>query len=225
MSHSVHRHLRIEVRAYDEMIRRLIPGYEEMLAVAAREATRKSPRLVLDLGAGTGALSQAILLASGLPTVELIDVDGDMLQQAEARLAAFGSRVRFTLASFLDPLPSCGAVAASIALHHVRSLDTKRALYRRIHAALEPGGTLVNADAALAAEPSATEAVWRAWIDHMGVHGIDEESARRHFAQWSEEDTYFPLEEELAAVSGAGFDAECVWRHGPMSVVVGRKRR
>ena len=224
MSHSVHSHLRIEVWAYDEMIRRLIPGYEEMLAVAAGEATRKSPRLVLDLGAGTGSLSKAMLLANGLPTVELIDVDRDMLQRAEARLAGFGPRVRFTLGSFLDPLPSCGAVAASIALHHVRSLDTKRALYRRIHAALEPGGTLVNADVAMAAEPSVSDALWRAWIDHMGAHGIDEESARRHFAQWSEEDTYFTLKEELAAVSAVGFDAECVWRHGPMSVVVGRKR-
>ena len=223
LSHSVHRHLLIEIRAYDEMIRRLIPGYDEMVRIAAREVTRRCPRLVLDLGAGTGALSEAILRASGDTTVESIDVDREMLSQAAARLGQFGSRVRLTERSFLEPLQPCAAVAASISLHHVRSMNTKRALYRGIHAALVPDGTFVNADSALANSPAATEAIWRDWIDHMGIHGIDEDQAREHFAQWSQEGTYFTIEEELAAVRSAEFDAECVWRHGPMAVLVGRK--
>ena len=223
LSHSVHRHLRIEIQSYDEMIRRLIPGYEEMVAVAAREATRTSPHRVVDLGAGTGALSEAILQANRSSHVQLIDIDREMLFQARDRLSGCGARVQFTEMSFLEPLPPCGAAVASIALHHVRSITAKRTLYRRIHAAVEPGGAFVNADAAMAADPAKTEAIWRSWIDHMGAHGIDEDGARRHFAQWAEEDTYFTLEEELEAVDDAGFETSCVWRHGPMCVVVGRK--
>ena len=224
MSHSVHSHLGIEIRAYDETIRRFIPGYEAMLAVAAREVVSAGPRLVLDLGAGTGALAEAILPALGSGTVELIDVDREMLAQARTRLTMYSGRVRFTELSFLAPLPRCDSASASLALHHVRSLDAKRALYRRIHDALGAGGVFVNADAAMPAEPAASEATWRSWIDHMAAHGIDEQEARGHFAQWAEEDTYFPLEEELAAIGAAGFDAECVWSHGPMAVLVGRKR-
>ncbi len=224
MSHSVHRHLGIEIRAYDVTIRRFIPGYEAMLAVAAREVIRARPGLVLDLGAGTGTLAEAILSALDSGTVELIDVDREMLAQARTRLAMYAGRVRFTELSFLAPLPRCDCASASLALHHVRTIDAKRALYRRIHDALGAGGVFVNADAAMPAEPTASEATWRSWIDHMVAHGIDKQRAREHFAQWAEEDTYFPLEQELAAIGAAGFDAECVWSQGPMAVVVGRKR-
>ena len=224
MSHSVHRHLGIEIRTYDETIRRFIPGYEAMLATAAHEVNRSNPGSVLDLGAGTGALSEAILVAGRSATVELIDVDREMLARAKTRLAAFEARVSFTESSFNGPLPPCAGVAASLALHHVRTIDAKSSLYRRIHDVLEGNGVFVNADAAMPSEPGAREATYRGWVDHMVAHGIEEGRAFENLEKWSEEDTYFTLDEELAAVSAAGFEAECVWRQGPIAVVVGRKR-
>ncbi len=221
--HSVRRHLRVAIDAYDATIRQFIPGYEAMLRGAASELAPVASGRVLDLGAGTGALAEAILESSHAGTVELIDVDAEMLAQARTRLARFGRRARFTEASFLEALPRCHGVAASLALHHIPTLERKRALYRQIREALAPGGLFVNADATLPAEPAAAEATWRAWADHMVAQGIEERRAFEHFEEWSEEDTYFPLEDELAAVAAAGFDAECVWREAGMVVVVGRK--
>ncbi len=221
--HSVRRHLRVAIDAYDATIRQFIPGYEEMLRVAAQELTPVAAGLVLDLGGGTGALAEAILEVDGGGTVELIDIDGEMLAQARTRLARFGGRARFAEGSFLAALPRCHGVAASLALHHIPTLDGKRALYRQIHEALEPGGVFVNADATMPAEPAAADATWRAWADHMAAHGIEERRAFEHFEEWSEEDTYFPLEDELVAVASAGFDARCVWREVGITVVVGRK--
>ena len=223
MNHSVHRHLGIEIRTYDENIRRFIPGYETMLAIVAREIVRAKPDLTLDLGGGTGALSEAILSAEAAGTVELIDIDGVMLAQARSRLARFDGQARFTESSFHAPLPPCDAVAASLSLHHIPSIDEKRALYRRVYGALRAGGVFVNADATMPAAPPERDAAWQRWIDHMAASGIAEPRAREYFAQWAEEDTYFPLETELDAVRAAGFDAECVWRCGPIAVVVGRK--
>ena len=222
-SHSVRRHLSIAVDEYDAAIRRFIPGYEEMLAVAAHALAPAAPGLIIDLGAGTGALSEAILESSTEAVVELIDVDGEMLDQARTRLARFGNRARFTKASFLEPLPRCRGAAASLALHHIPSMDDKRALYRRVFEALEPGGIFVNADATMPADPMAQEETWRGWADHLVSHGIDEKRAFEHFEEWSEEDTYFPLEDELSAVASAGFKAECVWSEVGITVIVGRK--
>ncbi len=223
-SHSVRRHLRIAVDSYDAAIRRFIPGYEEMLAVAARQFAPVDPGLVIDLGAGTGALAEAILDSTNETAVELIDVDPEMLDQARTRLVRFGERARFTEASFLEPLPPCNGAAASLALHHIPTMDAKRALYRRVFEALEPGGIFVNADATMPAEPAARKATWRGWADHMVSHGIEARRAFEHFEEWSKEDTYFPLEEELAAVRDAGLATECVWREVGITVVVGRKR-
>ena len=57
---------------------------------------------------------------------------------------------------------------------------------------------------------------------------IDQRSACRHPDwtgpdEWAKEDTYLPLDVEMAAMADAGFRVTCVWREGPMGVVVGRK--
>ena len=223
-THSVRRHLRVEIDAYDETIRRFIPGYDEMLQVAAHTLAAVRPELAIDLGAGTGALSEAILVHGGADTVELIDVDDEMLAQARTRLAPYGSRVRFRKMSFAGTLPRCDAAAASLALHHVPTLGEKQAVYEGIRAALRPGGVFVNADAVMPADEAGKTATYGAWADHMVACGIERARAFEHFAEWAEEDTYFPLEKEMAAMQTAGLDAECVWRDGSMAVVAGRVR-
>ena len=111
MSHSVRNHLRLEIDSYDETIRQFIPGYEEGLTWAAREIAGIRPTLVLDLGAGTGALAEAMLEHEGVGVVEAIDVDAEMLDRARIRLKRFGVRARFQRCSFESPLPECDAVS------------------------------------------------------------------------------------------------------------------
>ena len=99
MSHSVRKHLRVEIDEYDAQIRRFIPAYETMIAVAADAVAAVKPNLVVDLGAGTGSLSEPLLDRRGVGTVELLDIDPEMLDKAKRRLERFGDRVRFTLRS------------------------------------------------------------------------------------------------------------------------------
>ena len=223
MNHSVRSHLRLEIDAYDESIRKFIPGYEEVLVRAADEVADVAPALVLDLGVGTGALAEAILKHERVGCVDAIDVDPEMLAQARIRLKRFGARVRFSERSFDGPLPACDAVAASLALHHVPTMAEKFATYERIYRSLGPGGVFVNADVTVSSHASARDRTYRLWAAHLVACGIDEERAYQHFDEWALEDTYFPLDEELAALRQAGFHAECVWRDAPNTLMVGRK--
>lgn len=222
MSHSVRKHLNLDIDVYDEAIRRFIPGYQAMLDAAASAVASIRPGLVLDLGAGTGGLSEALLRQDEVGRVELLDVDTEMLEHARVRLESFEGRVRVREQSFLEPLPACDAMAASLSLHHIPTMAAKRALYRRVYEALAGGGVFVNADATMPAEADARDALYRGWVDHMVASGISEADAWRHLDEWAEEDTYFPLEREMAAMTDVGFETECVWREGPMVVVVGR---
>ena len=220
-THSVKRHLDVDAEGYDIQIRRFIPDYDEMLVMGVELVATLAPPAVhvLDLGGGTGALSAAVL--RGLPQARLtvLDIDPDMLAEARRRLAEFGDRVRFREGSFSDPLPSAGAVVASLALHHVHDLDRKVGVYRGIRSALELGGVFVNIDAAVS-EGERLQAVGiDHWIAHMGANGIPEGEARGHIAAWAEEDRYFPLDLELGALRQAGFtEVECVWRRGLGSI-------
>ena len=163
MSHSVRSHLRLEIDAYDDAIRKFIPGYEEGLTRAANEIAGARPTLVLDLGTGTGALAEAILEHECVGAVEAMDIDPEMLAQARIRLKRFGTCARFRRCSFDAPLPKCDAVASSLALHHVPTMGRKLTLYKRIYRALRPSGVFVNADVAISSNPVGRQRSYRLW--------------------------------------------------------------
>lgn len=221
MSHSVKRHLDVDADAYDVQIRRFIPYYDDKLATAVELLAALAPAdaHVLDVGGGTGALSATVLRALPGVRVTLLDVDTDMLAEAQRRLASFGDRVAFKEGSFLDPLPAADAVVASLSLHHVHDLGRKTEVYRAIHDALAPGGVFLNVDAAVTDSPRLRALVFDRWAAEMAAHGIADSEARAHFAAWAEEDRYFPLDAELGALRAAGFaEVECFWRRAASSV-------
>lgn len=223
MSHSVRRHLHVGIDAYDQAIRAWIPGYETMLARAADAVASVSPSRVLELGAGTGGLSAAILAREVVGAVDLLDIDPEMLGQASIRLAPFGERARLHLGSFSDALPSCDAAAASLSLHHIPRMEDRISIFRRVHTALAPGGVFVNGDVMMPTEGSGRDASFAAWGAHMARSGISDEEARQHFADWADEDTYYPPAEEMAGLRAAGFEAALVWRDNPSTLLVARK--
>lgn len=222
MGHSVRRHLRVAIDEYDASIRRFIPGYEGMIGSAADEVVAAAPNHVLDLGAGTGALTAAVLERAPSAVVELLDLDPEMLEGARGRLRPFGDRARFVVASFDDPFARCDAIMASLSLHHIPTMSAKAELFGRAFRALRPGGVFVNADVTMPADLPGREAAFRAWADHLVVSGIAEKAAWQHFDEWAEEDTYFPVEVELEALAAEGFEARTAWRTGVSSVIVGR---
>ena len=65
--------------------------------------------------------------------------------------------------------------------------------------------------------------LYRYWAEHLVAHGIAEDRAWQYFEEWSEEDTYLPIEAEMAELARRGFQAECVWSDGPVGVVVAKK--
>ena len=223
MDHSVVRHLRVEVEAYDASIRQFIPDYETMLAETARCVAESSAEEILDLGAGTGALSEAVLIHCPHCRVELIDTDAEMLDQARERLRPFRARVRFTRRRFQGALPRCDAVVASLALHHVPALSEKRTVYSAIHAALEAEGIFVNADANMPSDAVQQQADYAEWASHMVASGIPEPRAWQHFRDWADEDTYLPLDDELAALTAVGFRPALVWQSVPINIVKSTK--
>jgi len=228
MSHSVEGHLKLNVTDYDRLIRQLVPGYAAMrdahMALLRKLLPADRPSLVLDLGGGTGALAEAVADVLPLATVEIWDIDRAMLSVARERCARFGPRIRYIERSFAEPLTPCDAVVACIALHHVKDLALKSAIYRNIHAALKPSGVFMNADLAIAASGTLREFSYAEWIRAMAPHGIDESQARAHFASWAHEDYYPPLATELGLLGEGGFaDPECFWREIPCGIFGGMR--
>ncbi|HUL74336.1 MAG TPA: class I SAM-dependent methyltransferase [Vicinamibacterales bacterium] len=213
-------HLGIRIDDYDTKIRTFIPGYEEMLgeAAAALCLVRRRAPVVLELGIGSGALAARCLRVVPGARIIGLDTDGAMLSLARQRL---GGRVTTIRDDFLSaPLPACDAVTSSFALHHVRTPARKAALYRRLAAALRPGGVAISADCFLSSHARLQARDRDAWHAHLAaVYGAA--GATRFLRAWAKEDTYFPLNDEVAWLERAGFGVDVPWRRGGFAVVVG----
>lgn len=140
-THSVEKHLRVTAEQYDAVIRTFVPYYDEMLKTGidlVKALAKKSPH-ILDLGGGTGALTQAILRDIPDAKIELIDIDPYMLAEAKRRLSLEKERVSFKECSFFDSLLKSDVVVASLSLHHVPTIEQKTKVYAAIVESLKSG--------------------------------------------------------------------------------------
>ena len=219
--HRVAGHLGVAADDYDRTIRAFIPGYDRMIATVVHWLDGHVPPegLVVDLGAGTGGLSIAILDALPDVRVQLVDVDPSMLDVAATRCHAHAGRYELRQAAFSDPLPRCDAVVASFSLHHVATQAEKGELYRAIHTALEPAGLVVVADALVYPDGPVRRRMIDDLLAHMERNGISAREAEAHLAQWAKEDFYVSLPDELMLIAQAGFPRpDCFWRDGEVAV-------
>ena len=214
-------HLHIRLEEYDDRIVTFVPGYQALVAHAARAVATMAAAAphIVDLGTGSGALAARCLAECPQARLTAIDEDPEILTLAMARLKD-QTNATFVQGSFTSvPLPACDAFVASLSLHHIRTADAKRAFYRRCSSALSAGGLLVTADCCPATNERLRAVQFNAWRAHLERNYSDREAAD-FLAAWAVEDVYFPLDEERTMLAEAGFATEVVWREGAMAVIV-----
>ena len=220
--HSVRRHLRLEIEAYDETIRRFVPGYERCWRPPPGWSPAGTRNGCWTSAPEPGPLAEAILLRSPEATVELLDVDVEMLEQAGERLVRFGDRA--------PPAAGPSSSRCRSAMRcgpRSRSTMCRRWTRRRRSS---PASTMRSGPAGSSStRTSPCRPIRRrrtpatALADHLVSCGIPEERAFRHFEEWLEEDTYFPREVEYEAMRRRRFEVRWVWSRGPMVVAAGSK--
>jgi tRNA (cmo5U34)-methyltransferase len=132
---------------YCEWIRADVPRYDELQDEVARATAGIRATRVLDLGVGTGETARRVLAHHADAHLTGIDESAEMLAAA----AASGPETDLRVAKLEDPLPDgrFDLVVSALAVHHLDG-DGKRDLFRRIAAALAPGGRFVLGDVVLA---------------------------------------------------------------------------
>jgi tRNA (cmo5U34)-methyltransferase len=207
---------------YQALRRRLIPCFDEFYATAADlVGQRGGPvRRVLDLGAGTGLLSAAVL--DRYPQAQLVLLDGspDMLSEARKHLPS--TSITTLVGDLNDSLPDgpFDAVVSALAIHHLTDA-AKRDLLPRVHDVLRAEGAFVNAEQ-VAGPTRWHQTVYRdGWRRDCRAAGasqneIDEAELRMRVDRCTDVAT------QLDWMHAAGLkDADCFFKHTHFAVLAG----
>lgn len=186
---------------------------------------------VLDLGAGAGALSRAILERYPRSTAVLADFSDHMMGAGAKDLQPFADRYRYVTFDMSGSAWPAGiprtldAIVSSLFVHHLPD-ERKQSLLAEIFDRLVPGGWSLHYDP-VTADDKDVEATWQ----RVGEHGNPEMTRRRlhptaeEHARWQNHVRYMiPLERLLGYLRAAGFAGIDVYYKRLEWVVYGGRR-
>lgn len=133
---------------YDSLRKQLIPGFDMLYSTAVDilKMTFNTNINILDLGAGTGLLSQFIL--DGIPSanITLLDRSISMLNKAK-EIFHNNENIQYQQGQLEDNIEAnrYDAIVSGLAIHHL-SHEKKKALFKNIYTALKPKGVFINVE-------------------------------------------------------------------------------
>lgn len=210
---------------YDEARARLIPPYDRFYstAVSLIPFAPTAPIRILDLGAGTGLLSAFVRERFPNAHLHLVDLVETMLDRARQRLGT--ENIRYTASDYgAEPIPgNWDAIVSALSIHHLAD-PAKQDLFRRIHAALVPGGVFINAEQVAGPTPELTHRYHQQWLAQVRERGATpQEIADAEYRMQA--DLCSSVEDQLAWMRAAGFaDADCWLKEGRFAVLSGARK-
>jgi tRNA (cmo5U34)-methyltransferase len=224
-------HFDLMADQYDELFITHMHAYDlthEMILTTLPFSPQATMR-VLELGVGTGNLTQKLLDRFPHSTAVGYDLSGEMLARARAKLADAGARIQLHQGDISQVAFDGGpfdAVISAIAVHHVPPPD-KPGLFQRLYDVLRPGGVLVLGDAFQAATPALSEryrAISKASLEREGIVETPVYTAYRSRNSQPSGGSSAHLQAYLQWMEQAGFhNVDCVWKYLARAVVCGER--
>jgi tRNA (cmo5U34)-methyltransferase len=184
----------------------------------------------LDLGAGMGAASRAVLTEYPRARSILAEYSPHMMAEGEKALAAFAGRYQYVEFDMLSaqwpadiPL-ALDAVVSALSIHHLPDAR-KRSIFREIRERLRVDGWYINYDPVRAPE-AAMESIWERVNDRYDADAAYKRTHRspQEQARYENHVRYMiPLDPQLEWLHDAGFvDIDVFWKRLDWVIYGGR---
>jgi len=208
----------ITAPTYDADRAKLIPCFDAFYR-RSTDLIAHDAKNILDLGAGTGLLSQFVRQWYPSAHIVLADLSEAMLAKARERFAG-DSNVTFEVTDYTTA-PINGtydSIVSALSIHHIDH-DSKRALFSKIFRALRPGGTFVNAEQVAGPTP-ALDAVYKSlWLQQVREGGATPQQIADSLYR-QQDDRCASVEAQLQWMRDAGFtDADCWFKDNRFAVL------
>ena len=212
----------ITAPTYDADRAKLIPCFDAFYR-RSTDLIAHDAKNILDLGAGTGLLSQFVRQWYPSAHIVLADLSEPMLAHARERFAG-DTNVTFEVTDYTTA-PINGtydSIVSGFSIHHIDD-EAKRALFAKIFRALRPGGTFVNAEQVAGPTP-ALDAVYKSlWLQQVREGGATPDQIADSLYR-QQDDRCASVEDQLQWMREAGFtDADCWFKDNRFAVLAGTR--
>lgn len=211
---------------YTERIRQLVLNYDQMVACIVDLLELSSPRTALDVGAGTGIVTRAVLERIPGVSVTALDAVAEMLDEARHLLEPFGDRVTFLhddIATLSRASPF-DAVFSNLVIHNV-TYDAKPRVLASIRSMLSHDGVFVWGDLIRYDDTRLQEDFVGRRIAFAEESGCPADLVRVSFEKEAAQDYPLTIGETTAVARTAGFpDPQLVWTGSTFAIFYLRAR-
>ncbi len=223
----VRMHFEAEAKVFDEIIKKLIPYYQEMIdaMIAVLPFDEMDEIKVIDLGAGTGTIAKAVKTRFPNAHITCVDFSANMLEMAKSKLEGYGGIV-YVEADFYSYVfdKQYDLAISSLALHHLVTHEDKKNFYKAIYDALAKGGAFYNLDVVLGSSEQVQKVYMQQWKDFMRKTCSEEEIETVWLPKYKEEDSPAEQMQHLKWLQTTGYqDIDVIVKYYNYSVYGGRK--
>jgi len=207
---------------YDGNRRKFIPCFDDFYESTTKliVANIDTPRRVLDLGAGTGLLSNYWYKECPSAEYVLVDIADEMLEISKKRFAGI-DRVQHKVLDYTRELPegNFDAIISALSIHHLKDAQ-KEELFKRIYNKLPAGGVLANYDQFCAGTANMNKWFDLYWEQQLLASGLTE----RDIELWKERrklDKECSVEAQMEMLYRCNFyEIKCLYSYHKFSVIV-----
>lgn len=218
-------HFEKEAAVFDELFFKVMPHYQEMMEaiIEAIPFSKQDNLKIIDLGCGTGNLTQKLITAYPNAYVTCIDMAENMLKIVKTKLKR-KRKVNFWLGDIcdFDYSGKYDAIVASMVLHHIDKKD-KVKFYRKLYNALSKGGVFYAMDIFVAPDKYLQKLYMNKWKTFMKTNGLPKKKVNDMIARHQREDRPVVFEDELSIMRKTGFThVDVILKHYNFAVYGGK---
>lgn len=212
------------VHAYDEVAGDIIPYFTQQHAVisAFLNFPKIKPLKILDLGIGSGSLTEIILTRFPQAHVTGMDVSKSILEQCQKRFLNYQDRLKLihsniTEFSFKNHYD---LIFAGFSLHHLSTPQKKKA-FEKIANATKLDGIFIMRDIVKGATKEFTALYEKAWYNFIKSNKKDADDFLENHKKHNQPET---VEAQMAWLKEYGFQStDCPWKYFNFAVIVAKK--
>ena len=158
---------------YDKYRKQAIPNMDIYYNTVVNLTKNYSDPKILDLGAGTGILTELLYKQHPNSNITLVDLSTEMLNIAKNKFN--DKNFKYIEADYLthDFDKDYDIIVSSLSIHHITD-EEKKVLYKRIYNFLRTGGVFINADQVCGATEYTEEIYKKEDASHLNRQNIPE---------------------------------------------------